>query len=290
MDREQTSFRSGDARCAAWLYQPSGAASCVLMAHGFGAVREAALARYAERLAGAGHAVLVFDYRHFGASGGEPRQLLLVGRELADWRAAVEHARRLEGVDSARIALWGSSLSGGHVIATAADDPRIAAVVAQVPHTDGLASLLAAGLGDLARLTVAGLRNLARAALGRPPWLTPIVGPPGSLAAMNSTDAEPGYRAMFELGVGWRNEVSARSAAEVGRYFPGRRARRVRCPLLVQVATEDAITPPGPACRAARRAPRGELRSYPGGHFDLYSGEPFGRVVSDQVEFLGRTL
>jgi uncharacterized protein len=286
---EQTSFRSGDARCAAWPYHPSGAASCVLMAHGFGAVREAALARYAEQLAGAGHAVLVFDYRHFGASGGEPRQLLLVGRELADWRAAVEHARRLEGVDPARIALRGSSLSGGHVIATAADDPRIAAFVAQAPHTDGLATLLAAGLGDLARLTVAGLRDLARAALGRPPWLIPIVGPPGSLAAMNSPDAEPGYRAMFELGVGWRNEVSARSAAEVGRCFPGRRARRVRCPLLARSRPRTRSPRRGPPAgrRDGRRAAScGATRA----GTSISTPASRSNVVSDQVEFLGRTL
>jgi len=291
--REQVSFRSGDERCAAWLYRPAagdGAAGCVVMGHGFGAVREAGLAAYAERFAGAGRAVLAFDYRHFGASGGEPRQLLDVGRQHADWRAAIAHARGLDGVDPERIALWGSSYGGGHVIAVAAEDPGLAAVIAQVPHTDGLATLRAAGLTDLVRLTAAGLRDLARAALGRGAHLVPIVGAPGTVAAMNSPDAEPGYRAMFEPGVAWRNEVTARSALRVGLYSPGRRAGRIACPLLVQVASADAVTPPGPARRAAERARRGELRTYPGGHFDIYHGEVFERAVSDQVEFLGRSL
>jgi len=293
VDREQVSFRSGDERCAAWLYRPAagdGPVACVAMGHGFGAVREAGLAAYAERFVAAGRAVLAFDYRHFGASGGEPRQLLDVGRQQADWRAAIAHARALEGVDPARIALWGSSYGGGHVIAVAAEDPGVAAVVAQVPHTDGLATLRAAGRSDLVRLTAAGLRDLARAVLGRGPHLVPIVGAPGTLAAMNSPDAEPGYRAMFEPGVAWRNEVTARSALGVGLYSPGRRAGRIACPLLVQVASADAVTPPAPARRVAERAPRGELRAYPGGHFDIYHGAVFERAVSDQVEFLDRSL
>ena len=107
------------------------------MAHGFSGVREQRLDAYAERFAQAGMAVLVFDYRHFGASEGEPRQLLSIARQLEDWRAAVAHARSLEGIDTKRIALWGSSFSGGHVIATAAKDPDVAAVVSQAPYTDG---------------------------------------------------------------------------------------------------------------------------------------------------------
>ncbi len=291
MDRAQISFRSGDEECAGWLYRPAGApdpVACVVMAHGFGATKAGGLAAYAERFADAGYAVLVFDYRHFGDSGGAPRQLLSVRRQQADWRAAVVHARALDGVDPERIALWGSSFSGGHVVVIAAADARVRTVVAQVPHTDGPATLRAAGPGDLARLTAAGLRDLVGAALGRAPYLIPIVGPPGTTSAMNSPDAEPGYGAMFPAGVRWRNEVSARAALQVGTYSPGRRASRVRCPLLVQIATEDAVTPPDPARRVAARAPRAELLAYPGGHFDFYIGDLFERVVSDQVGFLGR--
>lgn len=48
---------------------------------------------------------------------------------------------------------------------------------------------------------------------------------------------------------------------------------------------------PGPAIRAARRAPHGELRTYPGvDHFDIYDGPEHELVVADEVEFLRRTL
>ena len=134
------------------------------------ASRRAGRSASAERFAAEGYAGLAFDYRYFGESGGEPRQLLSVKRQLEDWRAAIAYARTLDGVDAERIGLWGSSYSGGHVMALAADDPSIKAAISQSPHTDGIKTLLALGPGGAcARLTFAGLRDLAAAALGREP-------------------------------------------------------------------------------------------------------------------------
>jgi len=65
------------------------------------------------RRSDAGFAVHVFDYRHFGASTGEPRQLLDIGRQHDDYRAVIAWARQLDGIDPDRIVLWGSSFSGG---------------------------------------------------------------------------------------------------------------------------------------------------------------------------------
>jgi uncharacterized protein len=290
-ERVDLRFESGGESCAAWLY-PSQAprAACVVMAHGFGGVREARLDAYAERFQRAGHAVLVFDYRHFGSSSGEPRQLIAIRRQLADWRAAVAFARSLDGVDPDRVALWGTSFSGGHVLAVAARDPRVAAVISQVPFMSGLATVATAGPRDGLRLAAAGLRDALGAVAGRPSHYVPIVGQPGELAAMTAPGAEAGCRALFPPGFPWRNEVAARIFLATGFYMPGRRAPHVRCPLLVQVADGDSTTPSAPAMRAARRAPRGELRRYPGDHFDIYLGEPFERAVADQLDFLERAL
>jgi dienelactone hydrolase len=289
-ERADVIFHSGGERCAAWLYRPAQATACVVLAHGWTGVREQRLDAYAERFAGAGLAALVFDYRHFGASDGEPRSLLDIRRQLSDWRAAVEYARRLEGIDPGRIAAWGSSFSGGHVIALAARDTGIAAVVAQVPFVDGLANLLRLGPRHALRLTVEGLRDQAGALAGRPPHMLASVGPPGSTAVMNSPDAEPGFRALNPPGLAWPNEAAARVALRVGSYRPARKATRVRCPILFVLADDDAITPPDLAAKAAARAPQAEVRHYPGGHFDPYVGQLFERVVADETEFLLRHL
>lgn len=94
-ERSDVRFRSGDADCAAWLYLPEGPGPhpAVVLEHGLGAVKEMRLDAYAERFTAAGYACLVFDHRHFGASGGQPRQLLSVSRQLADWKAAIGYVR-----------------------------------------------------------------------------------------------------------------------------------------------------------------------------------------------------
>ena len=293
--REEVSFDSHGDRCAAWLYRPAGEDPgrypIVVMAHGFGGTREGRLGAFAERFAAAGIAALVFDYRSFGDSEGEPRQMLSISGQHEDWRAAVGFARSLPGVDPRRVALWGTSFSGGHVVVIAAEDPAVAAVVAQAPFAHGPLTLRAAGPAAAMRLTAAGLRDLARAALGREPHRIAVVGRPGETAAMSQPGSYEGYHALFEDDVQWRNEVGARVMIPVGTYVPARKAAQVRCPLLVMTVAGDTVTPAAPAGRMAQRAPKGRLVAYPdGGHVDIYVGELFERAVAEQTDFLRETL
>jgi fermentation-respiration switch protein FrsA (DUF1100 family) len=260
------------------------------MAHGFSGVREQRLDAYAQRFAATGLAVLLFDYRHFGASGGEPRQLLSIRRQLQDWEAAIAAARALPGIDASRIALFGTSFSGGHVQALAVRDATIAAVIAQAPFCDGLRNLPALGLGHTLRLTLAGLRDAAGSLLGLAPYRIPAVGAPGSSAVMTTADAVPGFTNMNPPESTWRNEVCARIALAVGGYRPGRQAAGIRCPILYTIAEQDIVTPARFAHDAARRAAYAEVKSYPGGHFDVYLPPLWDQVVADQIEFLVRHL
>lgn len=292
--REDVSFESGGERCAAWLYRPEGEGPhpCVVLAHGFGGTREGRLGAFAERFRDAGMAALVFDYRHFGDSGGEPRQLVSIRRQLDDWRSAVEFARSLDGIDPDRVALWGTSYSGGHVIRLAAEDDRIAAAVSQAPHTDGIATLAAAGLWDMTRMTIAGTLDLIAEAVGDEPHRIPIVAQPGDGAAMNQPGSKDGYLSLFDTPADFDNRVCARALLVVGINSPGSFAPKVNCPLLVAVVGGDLVTPPKPARKVAEQAPRGELIEYgeEWGHFDIYTGELFERAVADQTAFLTRAL
>ena len=291
MAREDVTFTSGGCRIAAWLYRPEDAGEpvpCVVMAHGFSGTRSDRLPAYAERFAAAGLAALVFDYRHFGDSEGEPRQLLDIGRQHADYEAAMAFARGLDGIDPQRIVLWGSSFSGGHVIALAARNPDVAAVVSQAPFTDGLTVLRNIPLANAVRGTVAGIADQLGALAGRSPRMMPATGEPGSFAAMTAPEADPGFAAITDDGSRRRNEVAARIMLRVGSYRPAAAAKDVACPLLVCACEKDQTTPHEPAVWMAQRAPRGELKLYPIGHFDIYLGEDFERAVTDQVEFLRR--
>jgi len=288
--RLDLAFPAGDTQCRAWLYLPegSGARPALVMAHGLGGVRDMRLDAYAGRFAAAGYACLVFDYRHFGASGGRPRQLLNIRRQLQDWKAAVACARSRPEVDPRRVVLWGTSFGGGHVLATAARDPAVAAVIAQGPFTDGVASALAMRPDSSVKVMARAVRDVAGARLGRPPVMVATAGPPGSAALMTAADAEPGYLALVPAQAPFANQVAARAALDIVRYRPGRRTAKIACPVLFCVCEHDSVAPARPTLRHARRAPRGEVRLYPDGHFDIYAAGPFERVVKDQLAFLAR--
>jgi hypothetical protein len=290
VEQAEVSFDSGGVACAATLYRPSGAAGpvpCVVMAHGTAGTRDLGLAAYAERFAAAGLAALLFDYRHFGASGGEPRQLIDIPGQLDDYRAAIRFARGVAGVDPARIALWGTSLSGGHVLAVAATDPRLAAVVAQVPFAgvEFGRSGPRSGAATL-RLLVAAIRDAFRGLLGRPPYLIPLVADPGTVAAFTDPEARAALATLASAAPSWGNAFAARAILALLRYRPGALADRVSMPLLVCIAERDTAGSVTLAVRAAERAPRGALRRYPVGHFAVYLGEVRDRLIADETAFL----
>lgn len=290
---EEIRFESHGEECAGTLFWPDdgpGPHPAVVLAHGFTATREDGLTTFGERFAAEGFAALTFDYRGFGDSGGPERQVLSIRRELEDVAAAIAFAAAHERTDGKRIALWGSSLGGGLTLETAATHPGLRCAIAQVPFSDGVSMLGAVSPLAAMRLTAKGLKDLFARRFGRPRVMVPAAGPPGSLAAMTSSDALPGFEAITPPGSRHRNLVNAAVTLEILRWRPGRRAPKIACPLLIQVADRDIDTPPGPARKAAARAPHGELMSYDCGHFGVYQPPWFDEVVSDQVGFLRRNL
>jgi uncharacterized protein len=285
--RQDVAFESHGVTCRGWFYpasEPDALAPCVVMAHGLAGVKEMRLDAYAERFAAAGMHVLVFDYRHFGASDGEPRQLLDVKRQHQDWVGAVSYARARPDVDASRVALWGTSFSGGHVM-TVARQLEPTAVVAQVPHVSGPRSVRELGVRHVLRLTGHGLRDVAGAVRGRAPHHVAAAGRPGGLAIMTAPEAIE-YLDLVPAGVAFDDRVAARFALTVPFYSPGRALRRLSVPVLVQVGLRDQITPPRPAIETADKAPCARLSCYDVGHFAPYAGEYFETFVSEQTAFL----
>jgi alpha-beta hydrolase superfamily lysophospholipase len=284
VDREELEFRSGADICAAWLYPAAGDATenpVVVMAHGLSGTRRDGLGPFAERFAAAGIAALVFDHRGFGESGGEA-DLFEPWRQLDDWRAAIAFARALPGVDPGRVATFGSSMGGGNALAAAADDSRVAAAISQVPFLDMVRQAHRSSPLVAARVLVAAARGKH----------LPAVGQPHEAAFINAPGGEAGWRHVVAIGEDsrWRNRVSSRWLLGAP-YRPARLAAKLHCPWLVCVGEADRVAKPGPAIDAARRAPLGELRTYPGvDHFDVYDGAEHEAVVADELAFLRRHL
>lgn len=294
MSYQELSFTSRGTRCSAWHFRAAGEHSrpVVVMAHGFGGTKDSGLQPFAERFAAAGIDVFAFDYRGFGASEGHPRQTISLERQLADFHSAIAATADLPDVDRDRIALWGASMSGGHVLQVAGDRDDIAAVIALTPLTSGLAAGRAAiGERDVLtalRWTATGVRSKVSVARGGAATLMPIVGRPGEPGALTLSGAYESYLAM--AGPTWRNQIDSSVGMELGRMSVKAAVRRITCPALVQIGDFDRFVPAGAVAKTAELA-RAQVHRYACDHFDVWPGnEWFDKTVEDQLVFLRRVL
>ena len=276
--RTDIEFDAEGAILRGWIYIPdhgTGPFSTVVMAHGFTAVKEQYLDRYAEVFAAAGLGVLVFDNRNFGASDGEPRQETDPIQQIRDYRHAITFARSRPEVDRDHIGVWGSSYSGGHVLVVGAIDRRVKCVVSQVPTISGSASALRRVRPDLVPAVLARFDADREARfVGQPPMMIPAVAEdPMALCAMPGPDAWAFFmESQGRFAPAYRNEVTVRSGEMAREYEAGVYVPRISpTPLLMIVATRDTLTPTDLALEAYQRAlePK-KLVLIPGGHFVPY--------------------
>lgn len=292
-------FRSGGVTCRAThvlgstdALSTAAGRPIVVLAHGLAGTVDSGLLPFAEGFADAGLDAFAFDYRGFGASEGVPRQRVRIEDQVADLHAAIDAARALPGVDPGRVALWGVSLAGGHVIRVAAERDDVAAVVAVVPMVDGLAAAVLAARThrptELLRATGRGLRGRIAGRLGLGEVTMPVVAAPGRLGALTLPGAEEDYLAI--AGPTWRNVVHADVGLELGGRKPLQVAGDVTAPLLVQIADFDRSAPPQAAAKAAFAA-GAQVRHYPCDHFDVFAPKPWhDAALRHAARFLTRTL
>src|SRR5687768_354051 len=138
---EAVDFYSEGARLRGFLHRPEAAAArfpFIVQGPGWLGLADAKLYQpYHQAFTDAGFAVLIFDYRGFGASEGD-RGTLSPAWQLEDWRNAIAYVRGRDDMDPARIAIFGSGgTGGGNAILAAAAEPAVRATISQVPVADG---------------------------------------------------------------------------------------------------------------------------------------------------------
>jgi pimeloyl-ACP methyl ester carboxylesterase len=286
--RSKIWFSSDGVECAAWHYVGTNGA-CVVMVGGAGVTKEPGTDQFAAQFHGAGFSVLAFDHHHFGESGGTPRQVMRVREQLNDWDAAVDCATTLPEVDPLRVAAWGFSSAGGHVLRVGAGG-QVAAVVAQTPFVDGLVSgphsLRHESAGVVLRFPFIALADLLRGLFRRSPLVVPLAGRRGEVAMFTTPDALDSQRALDPDGryPEWQQTIAARSVMSMFTYRPGRAARRIRVPLLIVVAEQDQSVLAGPAVRVAAHTDAA-LVQVPGGHYAPFL-EQHETVAQAELSFL----
>jgi fermentation-respiration switch protein FrsA (DUF1100 family) len=277
--REDIEFKTEDGTVLrGWYYRPDsrvGKVPTIIMAHGFSAVKEMYLDRFAQAFADAGLASIVFDNRNFGGSDGQPRQEIDPWQQVRDYRDAITFAETLDSTDPDRIGIWGSSYSGGHVLVVGAIDRRVKCVVSQVPlisgHENARRLIRADYITSLQKMFDDDRRGRMQ---GKLPVMIPVVSEnPAGPAALPTPDS---WTWFTETGRGrapsWRNEVTLRSVEMFMEYEPGSYVSFISpTPLMIVVALGDHLTVSDQALAAYERAlaPK-RLVTLPSGHFDAY--------------------
>lgn len=296
--RRDVQFASAGLMCAGWYYvpgdwQPGERRAAVVMAHGWGAVKEMSLANFAQAFAAAGLVVLVFDYRFLGASQGQPRQQIIPRQQRLDYRNAITWVSSQPEVDAERIGIWGTSYSGGHVLAVAAEDRRVKAVVAHVPAIDHRDTVLRWLRGGLGRQVWQGAGLIVRQLLQPHRAVTaPIINTPGRFATLPGEEAYHWLSQRSAAAPAWRNEVTVRSMLAATRinlrpYLP----RIAPTPLLMMVGNRDHYCHTDVQLRAFESAgePK-KLLQADGGHFNFYEEPGLSRVLPEETEWFCRHL
>jgi pimeloyl-ACP methyl ester carboxylesterase len=280
-------FESGGETCSGWLYRPDRPADppLVVMAGGIAAERTFGLPEYAERLAEAGYAVFLFDFRNHGASDGDPRNLVSPGRQRGDWEAALAGLRGRDDVATDDVVLWGVDLAGGQVVDVAADDVRVRAVVSQTPVLSGRALLTNRGYGFLAKGVLAGVRDRLQS-LVTDPHTVPVAGDPDDFALLSTPGVRADYLGLVPPDSDWENETPARSFLSLARFSAGEDAEMVSCPVLLVAGTRDDVTSPDVVETVAESVADATVVRLPVGHYDFYGGDALDQTVGHALAFL----
>lgn len=300
---------SDGARLEGWLFLPRTVSpALVVMAPGLTGTKEGHLEPFARRFVRAGLAVLIFDFRTLGGSEGLPRHWIDPERQLADWHAALAFVRKelapARLVDASRVALWGSSFSGGTALVAAAQDRGVRAVVAQCPFLATPPSLQP-GPWAMAHFVVWTMLDLARARLGLRPFYVAAFGRPDeelvfaksrenpSARDFRPADGHAFWRNMPDpLRGGWQNKLLARVFASLDRVKPLDHVAALHCPVYLVAGEHDDMVPADFVRTAFERLPNlaKQLDVHDCGHFDLYLGDVFTRNADSQAEFLARAF
>jgi uncharacterized protein len=262
-----------------WLVLPDGASAKspvpgVVMSSGFAGVKEGFLGNpFHHVVADAGIAVLLYDHANTGSSDGTPRQELDPALQQQGYRDAISFLAARDEVDAARIGIWGTSYSGGHVIVVAAQDERVRCVVSQAMTISGHRNLLRRhGADGYEAMRREWAEERDRVATGETPRLVPAFG----------ADSESvRYQAARPLAERerWHNEITVSSWELYDGYEPVASIGSVApTPLLMIVCLDDTMTPAEDALAAYELAGEPKrLVTVPGTHYAVYA-EQFSTV------------
>ncbi len=292
--RQDVTFKVDGLTLSGWLYLPKDTAKpvpCIVLNSGFCGTKDILLEKYALRFVEAGCTALTFDYRYFGHSQGEPRQIYSISKQLEDNRAAIKFVRTKNEIDAEKIFIWGTSSSGNYGIMIAAEDKRIAGVIGQTPALDhqaeGKMILKREGMGWFLKLILHAQKDKFRSRFSLSSHTFPAVGKPSTTAMLIAPGFFEGYQKIAKGSKTFKNEVCARIMLAFDEPNLFKSAEEVSCPVLFHLCEGDKLTLPDSYKKIEKiLGEKVKFIKYPIGHFDIYFGEYFEKSIVEQISFI----
>jgi len=287
-NRENVTFKVNGLNVSGWFYGVEGVSSCIVMSHGFNGTKDMELEKYALKFNQNGYSVLTYDYRFYGSSEGEPRQLYSGPSQLEDLKAAISYARSREDVHD--IILWGTSAAASYGLVIASEDHDITAVIAQCGaydhKVDSKLYTKDLGMGFFLKLFVHGQRDKGRSRFGLSAHKYPAYGKAGSIAMISREGAVEGITLLAKNSTTFVNETCARLALMPHIKDPIKASKDVNCPVMLLVCEEDNLVSPISHVRLLENLKEPILKKYPVGHFEIYMGKWYEMATDDMIQFL----
>lgn len=287
----EITFNSKGVLCEAALFMPQGEPiATVLCAPGFGALWQFGNSSAITAFQKAGYKVVAFNYRGFGDSEGLPRQFINPSEQLNDWLAAIDYVQSLESV-SKKIILWGSSLSGGHVLSAAARANSVSAVIAQVPHCSSRSAMQGTNKMKMLATVMHALIDKLGSIVGIRHHIAIVGDEQDGTCGLSYPGWKKAYLNIVDDELNWQNAIPASSLLTAGNYNPIDTAEQIRCPVFMTYADKDRGILMSDVEATAAKISQCELWKFSGDHFDCYdNGKVNRQCIDKQLAFLSKHL
>lgn len=293
--RKDITFTSKGLRCSGWLYVPDdlkmdSKVPAIVMANGFTGVKEQVLPDFATRFVNAGFVTLVFDYRYFGDSEGEPRSQNFPLELVEDCRNAITWVSDQPEVDPHRIGIWGTSYGGGLALYIGTYDRRVKAVVSQVPYAptpEQRRSKNPQSWDDMVKIF---LKNrVERYKTGAVNYIK-IVAPEGEPCVLPGKEAYEAY--MSNKPPNWRNQVTLESLEKMREFDPVSMVHMMSpTALLLIPAEKDSFFPLDFVKAIYEKAGEPKAISvFPIKHFEAYSEPWLSKLAGVAISWFEKYL
>jgi fermentation-respiration switch protein FrsA (DUF1100 family) len=284
---QKIQFDSGDSFVVGHLYAPDGYSAgrrypAVVIGGSLTAVKEQMGGIYAIEMAKHGFLALAIDYRHYGESGGEPRQYESPETKAEDLVAAVSYLASRSDVRPDGIGLLGICTSGGTVLYAAARDRRIAAIALVASHLaePAIAPMLYNGPEGVARRRAAG--RAAREEYQRSGRNALILSYHDTDKSASHVGPMPYYMDKARGGgvAQWMNALAVMSWEPWLDFDPVSQAAKVTAPALIVHSDGSALPDQARKVHGLLQGPK-TLHWTSGDHFTFYDGPEKVREAAD---------